>query len=207
MEKNKEEVVFLNTPEQPKRKQLTKQEKEHAEAVRQRLKEENIRAGIVPPPVKVETPSVGAAKDAAINLVMNPANPFLSVFREYLAGKLDLAEMQFVIDCQTCQDPKLLQAYAFQPVPVKPFNLDVAEREIKDQCKKHSPGKAREIMSAFYEEARYGDYGDYFKNRDRVLTDNSKNEAWLKEMFARLENRHPAFAARVRAMLDAYERA
>lgn len=196
-------VVASNSPIQPaQRRELTVEEM----AARNALK---VRMGMAKEPTVIQEliASPGQTQDGKIDtVVMNPANPYLSIYREFRAGLISLEEMEESIDLSILNDPKELQGFEFKSEPSKPDILQKAEEEYraKNPPEQWELGiqKIREKLSQKNEKVAY-----YVRSCERIHSENQSNLYWLNSMLNRQTSKNQLYAAKIREVILTHQMA
>ena len=137
-------------------------------------------------------------------VVMDPKNPYLSFYREYIGGVITFAEMQSAIDHQLCSNQEALNAFRWKGEADKPEELDAAEFNLRKKVDGWSKEKKAEAFREFYITAKTGRFSEYFAAVQRIENENRTNLAFILEVYKRQTNE--TFKARLLAIIETHKR-
>lgn len=137
-------------------------------------------------------------------VVMSPANPYLSLYREYRIGQITLPEMIECIDVSICSDPDMLQSYHAKAMPTKPKKLIEAEERYKAKA------DAEEWESGLPElrikmRQIEPEIDAWMRSCERIKAENASNFFALNEMLERQTEKNQAFAGKIREVIFTHQ--
>lgn len=189
-----------------KPRELTPFELRQREEARQRIRGTGERPYVLEMTARPAIATSAGATGAIEMMVVNPANPHLSLYREFRAGIIDLATLLETIDASVCGDEKLLKEYEHKSNPSKPAELYDAEEEL---AKKVDPSELSESLHLLREKirARSRDVDKYLKTLDHLRAHNASNLAFMREIYERQRDRNQLYAAKVLAVIETHQTA
>lgn len=202
-----EEVSIMPTPRQQSRakspeatvpKPKAKKELTPEEVARYERAKTNIRQN---EPGRLSPESFGTA---GLEIVMDPKNPCLTMFRQLRHGQIDLQEFLLAIDSYVCQDEEILKGMEFVAMPLRPQDFMADEGRMKERIAKYAPDKAREIRDAFYAEARTGKYSSFFHASETTKLRNISSLAFAEDILTR--QKQTKYGDRIRQIILTHER-
>jgi len=137
------------------------------------------------------------------SLVMNPGNPYISLYREYQAEMTSLEQMINAIDIQVIGDSEVLDGFRWKEMPDTPQLILDGEKKVRD---KHSP---EEWENEFYKLRKklgeeFGEIRKHLEACRRVEMDNLANLRWLQEALTRNFD-NVLYTAKLRAVMKTHE--
>lgn len=145
----------------------------------------------------------GTPAQAVEHVVMNPANPCLSIYREYVQGQLTLDELNDSIDALCCTDEKMMKAYERKVPPSAP---DVLRKAIGELVSKSNPSQwdalTAELKSRLA--AMNPDVDRFLKTERHVENENRAHLSWLRDMHARQHGRNAVYETRILAAIETH---
>lgn len=145
------------------------------------------------------------ARVQGLVVVMDPKNPYLSMYREYIGGVISFEEMQLAIDTQLCNNLEALKAFHWRDTPEKPEALDNAEFDLRRKTETWDKAKRAEAFRALYVEAKNGKFSAYYKALETVEAENKQNLSFILEVYER-QHYNETFKQRLLAVIETHKK-
>lgn len=191
------------------RREITEEEKRRRAPIQQQIAQEQALQARGPIPMVRAYQGAPLPKDPsaeASSVVLSTKNPFLGVYREFLAGQITREELDDAIDAAVCSDEKLLNSYQYQALPGKPEKLSEAEVALHRKTMNMDEMKKEATERAFYDIARSETFKRHYQEVDALIATNAGNKIFLEEILQRQTGKNALYCSKVRAVLDTHVR-
>lgn len=150
-------------------------------------------------------PPIENAAGPVDSIIMSPANPYLSLYREYRFGNLSVDELDSNVAIAVCQDEKVLRAFEHKAPPTKPDDLIRKEAEVREKV---SPDQWVEALEKLHKKlSSVPKIDSYLRQGEKIKVENSSNLWWLQSWYSQLKDNHQVYAVRLLAVIETHKAA
>lgn len=130
-------------------------------------------------------------------------NEYTALFYEYKMHKISKDEFYMTLYTMTIRDEIAMREMRYEVPPVKPEELYLDERTMKDRIKLKDKDEQAKERKKFYEWAEEK-FPNYYKEKDRIIHKNISNKVFLTTMYDYLKDKNKDLSAIVKNQLDKF---